>query len=88
MNISGNKIKIAGDAAGVGIHLFNIDSQETWDVPPTSLLVNDPSKISFIIPSDLREGDYKLSITTQYSSSSVLLKEARTCTFDYILVCR
>jgi hypothetical protein len=87
MNISGSKIKIVGDVAGVGIHLRNIDSQEVWDILPTSILVNDPSKISFIIPSDLREGDYHLSITTQYSNGSILLKEARTYTFDYVLAC-
>jgi hypothetical protein len=41
--------------------------------------------VSFIVPADLPAGDYKLSLTTQYSSSGVLLKDPRTYTFDYVL---
>jgi hypothetical protein len=42
--------------------------------PTESVLVNDPKKVTFIVPHDLPVGDYKLSLTTQYSSASMLLK--------------
>jgi hypothetical protein len=37
------------------------------------------------VPAGLAAGDYKLTVTTQYSSSGTVLKEPRTYTFDYVL---
>jgi hypothetical protein len=86
VNLSGVKIKIAGEASGVGLHLTEINTETVRDIPLTSVLVNEPSKITFIVPADLPAGDYRLSLITQFASGSVL-KEPRTYVFDYILVC-
>jgi hypothetical protein len=86
VNLTGVKIRIAGDAPGVGLYLTDTDGV-VFTVPATSIAVNEPSKITFVVPPDLPAGDYKLSIVTQYSSSNGLLKEPRTCVFDYILAC-
>jgi hypothetical protein len=86
VNLTGVRIKIAGDAPGVGLHLTEINTGTVTDIPATSVPVNDPSKIIFVVPADLPAGDYKLSIVTQFSHSA-LLKEPRTCVFDYILSC-
>jgi len=86
VNITGVKIKIAGDAPEVGVHLTEINSGATVDIPLTSIAINDPSKITFVVPADLPAGDYKLSITTQFATNT-LLKEPRTYVFDYVLVC-
>lgn len=85
VNLTGSKIKIEGNNEGIGIKLINQDDQAEIPIPMHSVLVNDPSKLSFIVPADLESGDYKLSIATQYSSSGVNLKELRTYTFDYLL---
>lgn len=86
-NLSGAKIKVLGDPAlGVGIHLTEINSGEVVSIASNQVLTNEPAKVSFIIPADLPAGDYHLSITTQFSSSS-LLKEARTGVLDYVLTC-
>jgi hypothetical protein len=87
VNMQGNKMKIVGDDPSVGIHLTSQDSQTTVTVPMNSILINDPSKISFIVPADLSAGDYKLMITTQFSSGTVLLNEPRSYLFDYVLNC-
>jgi hypothetical protein len=87
VKLAGSKIRIAGDAEGVGIHLTEINTGETVNIPTTSVLDNEPSKIIFIVPAGLPAGDYRLSITTQFSHPTVLLKEARTYVFDYILEC-
>ena len=84
-NIAGIRIKLEGDDPSVGISLTNQDTNDVITVPKTSILVNDPSKITFIVPADLPAGDYKLAISTQFSLSSTLLKEPRTYTFDYVL---
>jgi hypothetical protein len=85
VKLTGTKIKIDGDELKVGITLTNKATSEVIKVPATSLLLNDPSKITFIVPATLVNGDYKLSITTHYSSPSHILREARTFSSDYIL---
>ena len=84
-NIIGSKIKIVGTDEGVGLKLTNESTSEATVIPTTSILQNDPSKISFVVPAGLATGDYKLSITTQFSSSAQMLKEPRTYSFEYVL---
>ncbi|MDR2125334.1 MAG: DUF4469 domain-containing protein [Prevotellaceae bacterium] len=85
VNLTGGKIRIAGNNAANGIYLTNQGTQEVTQVAATAILVNDPSKVSFIVPASLPAGDYKLSITTQYSPGAKLLNEPRTFIFDYVL---
>jgi hypothetical protein len=56
-------------------------------VPTGAIAINEPSKITFVVPSDLPAGDYKLSITTQFTSGAVPLNEPRTYVFNYVLAC-
>jgi hypothetical protein len=87
VNLTGVKIKLVGDAPEVGIHLTEINTTAVVDVPITSVLTNDPSRLSFIVPADLPAGDYKLSVTSQFTGNSIPLNEPRTYTFDYVLTC-
>lgn len=85
INLSGSKIKIDGDDPQVGISLINQATGEIIRIAKNTILVNEPSRISFIAPATLPYGDYKLSLCTQFSPSAKTLKEARTVVFDYIL---
>lgn len=85
VNLTGSKIKIAGDNPANGISLTNQANNVVTVIAANAIAVNDPSKITFIVPATLAPGDYKLSITTQFSSQSTLLKDPRTSIFDYIL---
>jgi hypothetical protein len=85
VNLIGSKIKIAGDNAANGIILTNQETSETTIIALNTILTNDPSKVSFVVPATLVKGDYKLSIATQYSTAAQQLKEPRIFTFDYIL---
>jgi len=85
VNLTGSKVKIDGDNPAIGISLTNQTATEVIVIPKTSLLVNDPSKITFIVPPTMVPGDYTLSITTMYSNSGNLLKEPRTYIFEYLL---
>jgi hypothetical protein len=85
VSLQGVKIKIVGDEPGVGLYLIDVATATEITIPKTSILVNDPSKILFIVPADLPAGDYKLKLVTQYSTNQTLLKEPRTYIFDYIL---
>jgi hypothetical protein len=85
VNVSGSKIKIVGDSADVGIYLTNQLSSAVTQIKANTILVNEPSKLSFIVPANLAKGDYKLSITTQFSTSTKMLVDPRTYVFDYVL---
>lgn len=85
VNITGNKIKIDGNSADIGISLINQLTNEIITIPKTSLLLNNPSKITFIVPAALPYGDYKLSISTQFTSGNKLLNEPRVYIYDYVL---
>ncbi|MCK9617305.1 MAG: DUF4469 domain-containing protein, partial [Lentimicrobiaceae bacterium] len=63
----------------------NQQTSEVITIPQTSLLINDPSKLTFIVPATLPDGDYKLNIATQFSPSAKILSEVRTYVFDYVL---
>jgi hypothetical protein len=84
-NISGSRIKIDGDNPDVGLFLVNQDTQERNQVPDTTIGLNDPSKVMFIVPAGLAAGDYLVSIITQYSAhSKQTLNEPRTITFNHV----
>jgi hypothetical protein len=85
VNVTGSRIKIAGDSSDIGLSLINQVTNEVVPIPPTALMINEPSKLSFVVPATLPVGDYKLGITTQFSNSSTILKEIRIYVFDYIL---
>ena len=85
VNLTGSKIKIAGDHPSNGIKLVNQTTSAELPIPENAILVNDPSKISFILPRQMAAGDYKITLTTQFTSGSVILKEPRSYTFEYVL---
>jgi hypothetical protein len=86
VNLAGARIRIAGDAPGIGLYLTEIKTETVTKIPTTSMLANEPSKITFIVPADLPAGDYRLSLVTQFAHSG-MLKEPRTYVFDYVLAC-
>lgn len=86
LNGTGNRVKIVGEE-GKEIGFFFIsetDGTETA-VPATSLLRNEPSNFTFIIP-QLAKGAYYLEIATQAGTNSkTMLKEPRRNRFPYLL---
>jgi hypothetical protein len=84
VNLTGVKIKIAGPDATNGIVLIGSDGTEI-DVVESKILVNEPSRISFILTTELPKGKYRLTLTTQFSASGTLLKKPRTFEFGNLL---
>jgi hypothetical protein len=87
VNLVGVKIRIAGESPENGIFLTNIGTGDITQIPANSIPINDPSKITFVVPADLSAGDYHLSITTQYSNAAHTLLDPRTFVFEYVLTC-
>lgn len=75
--ITGSNIKVAGDDPSVGIYLT---PSEGAAVKAGLLVHNNPSSITFMLPA-LADGEYTLSLTTQYGAGNKLVKEPRTYVF-------
>ncbi|MDY3528609.1 DNA-binding domain-containing protein [Riemerella anatipestifer] len=76
--IKGTFIKIDGDNPKNGIVFKNLDTQQEVKLSAEHIVLNEPSRLLILVPTDLEAGNYELSITTQYSNSKTLLKEPRT----------
>jgi hypothetical protein len=85
--LEGYRLKIAGDAEGVGLFLKNTGTGEVTQIPVKLIFDNEPGMLSFVVPVNLPEGEYQLSIVSQYMSGKRLLKEPRTYVFGHLLAC-
>lgn len=79
--IDGSNIKVAGDNASIGVFLTK--TGETAQKCPL-LVHNNPSQLTVMLPV-LEDGEYTLSIVTQYAAGNKLVKEPRTYTFPVLL---
>lgn len=75
--LTGRMLKVAGEDATVGITLTDSKGTVT-KLAKDMLVVNNPTQLIILLPSDLADGDYTLTVTTQYSGSGTLLKRPRT----------
>ncbi|MEC5396174.1 DUF4469 domain-containing protein, partial [Bergeyella sp. RCAD1439] len=80
--IKGTYIKIEGDNPKNGIVFKNLDNQNEVKLSAEHIVLNEPSRVLILVPSDLEAGNYELSITTQRSSGNALLKDPRTETLS------
>lgn len=76
--VTGRLLKVAGGEESVGITLVPEGEGEPVVIEPDMLAVNNPSQLVFLIPAELPSGVYTLTITTQYNTSTRLLKEPRS----------
>ena len=82
IKIQGNRIKVVGEEAGVGVWLVN--QADDTRTQCTQLISNNPKEVLAMVPA-LAAGDYVLEVVTQYSSGT-LLKSLRTASFEHILI--
>lgn len=75
--LTGSKLKVVGTDASVGITLTSEGGAVT-KITEDLFVVNAPSKVTFIIPSDLANGTYQLKLTTQFNRSATMLKTPRS----------
>ncbi|MDY3337859.1 DNA-binding domain-containing protein [Riemerella anatipestifer] len=75
--IKGTYIKIDGDNPKNGIVFKNLDNQQEVKLSTEHIVLNEPSRLLILVPTDLEAGNYELSITTQYAKGGVTTKEPR-----------
>ena len=82
--INGSGIKLLGDDPSVGVYL-KADAEGSQPVKLQTVIHNQPSQLTVMLPAIETGKLYTLSITTQYSSSNKSLKTPRSYTFPILL---
>jgi hypothetical protein len=80
--LHGRMLKIEGTDPAVGLTLTNHATGQVTQVTGGKISLNVPSRISFYIPDILPDGDYSVTVTTQYTGKKTLRKDPRTATWD------
>lgn len=83
IRIEGERIKVVGDEAVVGVFFVSEDGSKTTKAE-TIYIQNDPKCVVACVPA-LADGNYMLQILTQFSRGNLLLKEVRTINYDKLL---
>jgi hypothetical protein len=80
-NVSGHKIKVAGDNPDIGAYFVSAADPAVRVKAAGHLAENAAHRLIGIIPISLTPGAYTLEIVTQYTHGGSLLKEPRIITF-------
>lgn len=85
--IQGMRLALKGDAESVGILFTNADdSSKTVFITPAKVYPNTSTKLQFVLPPEVTEGTWFITVTTQASgNSTILTKEPRSYQFNTIL---
>lgn len=77
--LTGARLKVVGTDPSVGITLTASNGGAVTQITEDMWAVNDPSKLIFLIPAGLPDGEYTLRVTTQYNGgNTTLLKTPRS----------
>lgn len=81
--IQGRLLKLMGDDPAVGITLRPVDGVgEPVHIPPAMVYPNRPSSLQFLLPATIAEGEWEVTVTTQYGCGRRNVQQPRSTTFD------
>lgn len=78
--LKGSYLRIIGDHPDCGVTFKNTATQAITKLTPGDIVLNEPSRLLILVPATL-EGEYELTVTTQFTSGNITLKTPRTVTF-------
>ncbi|MCG8526967.1 MAG: DUF4469 domain-containing protein [Opitutales bacterium] len=84
LRISGTKLKIVGDDPRNGITLIHTTTDQRFEIEDHDIIVNNPKELIIFTP-NLPAGSYQLEVTTQYTTTSRLLKTPNIAVFEKVL---
>ena len=79
--IRGAYLKVAGTDAAVGITLRNLEDNKVVKLDDDMIAHNNPSELTLLMPANMADGNYELTVTTQYSNQR-LLKAPRSASVN------
>ena len=77
VTVNGKYLRVKGDEKTTGIYFIDEAGEET-KVNDTTIVINNPKNLTFIIPQTLKPGLYTMRISTMYINSTKIRKEPRT----------
>ena len=80
--VRGANLKGLGENEAVGVTLTNTTTKAVVKLDDDMITKNNPSELTLLIPADLADGDYQLTVRTQFGTSKHLLKEPREVSVD------
>ncbi|MDR0635711.1 MAG: DUF4469 domain-containing protein [Treponema sp.] len=80
--LTGNKIKIVGDAQDIGLY-FTTPGTPDVAIKVDKLALNDPNRLIGVIPALLPDKPWTLEAHTQYTNGSNFLKEVRIIVSEF-----
>lgn len=72
--VYGRNIALAGDDPSVGVSLTSMQTQEVTRLTNDMIVLSEPSRLIIQLPADLDDGEYTLTVTTQFTNGGKLLK--------------
>ena len=69
--VRGAMLKVVGSDAAVGVSLTNSEGVVT-KLDDDMIASNKPSELMLLVPTGLADGEYTLTVTTQYSTGTTL----------------
>ncbi len=84
--LKGSYLKIAGDDPACGVYFTNVLSGEIVKLASSDIVLNEPSRLFILVPTSLPDGEYELTVTTQYSGGNTRLKQPRSVIFGIPVV--
>ena len=83
IGLTGKNIKLAGTDPTVGVTFTSVDTpSKKVFVPMEDVTVNEPKRLIFVLPAEVTDGLWNVSVTTQYSSGGGTVKAPRTYQVD------
>ena len=83
LTVEGSRIKLVGDSPQVGVTLTSVsDPEVSYFIPPTAMLINEPKRLMFVLPKEVTDGSWQVTVTTQYSHAKQTVKKPRSFTMD------
>ena len=75
--VRGAMLKVVGDDESVGVTLTN-EAKAVTKLTDDLITINNPSSLTLLLPADLAEGEYTLTVMTQFANSGHMLKTPRS----------
>lgn len=83
LTLTGRNIKVVGTDPSVGVTFTSVESPSTTvKVPLEEITVNEPTRLIFVLPAQVTDGLWMVSVTTQYGSGRSVVKSPRTYVLD------
>ena len=82
--VRGAMLKVVGDHESVGVTLTN-EAKAVTKLTDDLITINNPSSLTLLLPADLAEGEYTLTVMTQFANSGHMLKTPRILNYPFLV---